>query len=180
MPNLGGRTHAMENIHKNGGSHCQAFLCVTDHIHRGIANVMPYVTRDAFAFSKKQSHFRSLRRRKKPRHAEPENWVCGVASAKGSFGSVRRGGPSIAAQHVDRRRIANGSAGPRSQGAVMARFLKGLVGPPACKQARHASRLSTERANVRMSQNVLAAGVGVSPSMSRYWIRPRMGRSAIA
>ena len=33
---------------------------------------MPYVTRDAFAFSKKQSHFRSLRRRKKPRHAEPK------------------------------------------------------------------------------------------------------------
>jgi hypothetical protein len=97
---------------------------LTEHIHSSIANVMPYVTRDAFAFSKKQSHFRSLRRRKKPRHAEPENWVCGVASAKGSFGSVRRGGPSIAAQHVDRRRIANGSAGPRSQVAVMAWFLK--------------------------------------------------------
>ena len=69
MPNLGGRTHVMKNTHQKGGSHCQAFLGVTDHIHRGIANVMPYVTRDAFAFSKKQSHFRSLRRRKKPRHA---------------------------------------------------------------------------------------------------------------
>ena len=180
MPNLGGRTHVMKNTHQKGGSHCQAFLGVTDHIHRGIANVMPYVTRDAFAFSKKQSHFRSLRRRKKPRHAEPENWVCSVASAKSSFGWVRRGGPSIAAQHVERRRIANGSAGPRSQVAVMARFLKRLVGPRACKQARHASRLSTERANVRMSQNVLAARVGVSPSMSRCWLRPRMGRSAIA
>ena len=68
-PNLGGRTHVMKNTHQKGGSHCQAFLGVTNHIHSSIANVMPYVTRDAFAFSKKQSHFRSLRRRKKPRHA---------------------------------------------------------------------------------------------------------------
>lgn len=149
-------------------------------VRSSIANVMPCVTRDAFAFSKKQSHFRSLRGHKKPRHAEPEKWICSVASAESSFGWVRRGGPSIVAQRVERRRIANGSAGPRSQVTVMARFLKRLVGPHACKQARHARRLSTERANVRMSQNVLAAGVGVSPSMRRYWIRLRMGRSAIA
>ena len=93
-------------------------------VRSSIANVMPYGTCDAFAFSRKQSHFRSLRRRKKPRHAEPEKWVCSVASAGSSFGWVRRGGPSIAAQHVERRRIANGSAGIRSQVAGMAWFLK--------------------------------------------------------
>ena len=47
----------MEDIHKNGGSNGQAFLGVTDHIHSSIANVMPYVTRDAFAFSKKTESF---------------------------------------------------------------------------------------------------------------------------
>ena len=179
-PNSGGRTNAMKDTHKNGGSNRQAFLGVTDHIHRGIANVMPYVTRDAFAFSKKQSHFRSLRRRKKPRHAEPENWVCSVASANDSFGWVPREEPSIAAQHVERRRIANGSAGPGSRTAILAWLLKRLVGLRVFRHARHARLLSAERANVRMGQNVFAAWVGVSLSMSRYLLRPRMSRSAIS
>jgi len=69
MPNRGGRTHAMESIHQNGGSNRQAFLGVTDHIHSSIANVMRYVIHDAFAFSQKQSHSGSLGMRKKPRHA---------------------------------------------------------------------------------------------------------------
>ena len=42
----------MKDTHKNGGSNCQAFLGMTGHIRSSIANVMPYVTRDAFAFSK--------------------------------------------------------------------------------------------------------------------------------
>jgi hypothetical protein len=47
----------MKNTHQKGGSNCQAFLGVTDHISSSIANVMPYVTRDAFAFSKKTESF---------------------------------------------------------------------------------------------------------------------------